>query len=53
MSRTTAEHEQRFEEDRTDIDRCDDQVITIGITESMLSILTGRPDELLPEADTT
>jgi len=50
--RTAAQHNQRFEEDRTDIDQCDDQVITVGIAESMLTILTGRPDELLPEADT-
>lgn len=51
--RTAVQHEQRFEEDQTDIDQCDDQVITVGITDSMLSILTGRPDELLPEANTT
>lgn len=51
--RTAAEHRRRFEEDRTDIGRCDDRVITIGITESVLSILTGRPDGLLPEENTT
>ena len=51
MYRTEAEHNQRLEQNRSEIDDCEDQVVTIGIGDGLHSIMNGRPDELLPEAD--
>ena len=50
--RTEAEHEERsqLEQNRSEVDDCEDQVVTIGIGDDAHSVINGRPDELLPEA---
>ena len=49
--RTEAEHEERLEQNRSKVDDCEDQAVTIGIGDGIHSIMTGRPDEFLPEAE--
>ncbi|WP_136350948.1 hypothetical protein [Natronorubrum bangense] len=49
--RTEAEHEERLEQNRSEVDDCEDRVVTIGIGDGAHSIMNGRPDELLPEAE--
>jgi len=51
MYRTEAEHKERLEQNRSRIDDCKDQVVTIGIGDGVHYIGNGRPDELLPEAE--
>ncbi len=50
--RTEAEHAGRLESTRSEVDSCDDRVVTVGIGEPFRTVLTGRPDELLLEATT-
>ena len=48
--RTEAEHAGHFESTRSEVDSCDDRVVTVGLGDTFHTVLTGRPDELLPEA---
>ena len=49
--RTEAEHGGRLEQNRSEVDDCEDRAVTIGIGDGIHSIMTGRPDEFLPEAE--
>ena len=47
--RTEVEHDGRLEQNHSEIDSCENQVVTIGIGDGIISVINGRPERSTSE----